>query len=121
MATRTERRKFERFEYHLPLEIDYAFENRQITELSRFIDISAGGAFVVLNNVIEASQEVALKIHTDVHKVLGIQKDETSENISIHVKAKVIRVVEDPRYPGGVCAGIEFIGPFRITGMSMKN
>ena len=117
-----ERRQYQRLDYHLPVNVEYARREAKVSvESTRFINISEGGAYLPVRHQPVADSEIKFNI---------LAPDDLSRNwfkgefrnadvvecpLILKVTGRVVRTVADPAYPGGFCLGVEFEGPIRIV------
>ena len=115
-----ERRRHERFNLGLPVSCVYEFGGEQKTEKAKFINLSAGGAFMPCKNLVPPGTAFELLIDAPPGGRLiapGAEAGgEASANVQIRTLAEVLRVERDLEAPDSGFVAVRFTSPLRILG-----
>jgi len=112
-----ERRRYERFDLGLPVSFEYEFGGEPQKERGRFINVSAGGAFLHCKNCVSTGTELQLRIDAPSGRLTRPRAKgdrESSPPLRIRTRGEVIRTERDPEVPESCFVAVEFTSPLRI-------
>ena len=112
-----ERRRYERFDLGLPVSFEYEFGGETQKERGRFINVSAGGAFLPCKNLVSPGTELRLRIDAPSGRLTRPRAEgerEPSPPLRVRTSGEVIRTERDPEVPESCFVAVEFTSPLRI-------
>ena len=119
---RADRRGAHRVNYHLPVRVEYfSLDAGAREEQTNFINISESGCYLPLESHPDDAKTVRLKIlapkelsSSFVHPDDRRSADPNMQMV-IMASGSIVRAVEDPARPRGICVGVRFQDSIRIA------
>ena len=113
-----DRREFPRMEVDCPASVEYRHNGGTISEQSRILNISAGGAYLATGRMLSPAQLVHLSVPISdgaLFRVLTLGKEGFSSSVTLEAESEVVRTCFDPKIPGRFCAAVRFLERLRIS------
>ena len=114
----SERRACPRVEVDCPASVEYRHSGGTVSEQSRILNISAGGACLATGRMLSPAQPVHLSVPVSdiaLLRALIPGKEGFSSSVTLEAEGEVVRTCFDPKIPWKFCAAVRFLDRLRIS------